>query len=91
MRQLIAQAPPHCITIVLADHGGHDRTHGLDIPEDMTIPVMIHGMEEVGEMTKRVSIKDIAPTLAALMDCPVPKEWEGQNLISYLGRSDSDA
>ena len=91
VRQLIAQAPPQCITIVLADHGGHDRTHGLDIPEDMTIPVMIHGMEEVGEMTKRVSIKDIAPTLAALMDCPVPKEWEGQNLISYLGRSDSYA
>ena len=91
VRQLIDQAPPRCVTLMLADHGGHERTHGLVIPEDMIIPVMIHGAGEVGQMTQTVSIKDIAPTIAALMGCPVPKEWEGRNLISHVERSDSDA
>lgn len=91
VRRLIDQAPPRCVTLVLADHGGHERTHGLVIPEDMTIPVMIHGAGEVGQITQTVSIKDIAPTIAALMGCPVPKEWEGRNLISHVERSDSDA
>lgn len=91
VRQLIDQAPPRCVTLMLADHGGHERTHGVVIPEDMTIPVMIHGAGEVGQMTQTVSIKDIAPTIAALMGCPVPKEWEGRNLISHVERSDSDA
>ena len=91
VRQLIDQAPARCVTLVLADHGGHERTHGLVIPEDMIIPVMIHGAGEVGQMTQTVSIKDIAPTIAALMGCPVPKEWEGRNLISHVERSDSDA
>ena len=29
--------------IVMADHGGHDRTHGSEMPEDMLIPVIISG------------------------------------------------
>ena len=28
-----------------ADHGGHDRTHGTDSPEDMTIPFIIKGKD----------------------------------------------
>ena len=33
-----------------ADHGGHDRTHGTDSPEDMTIPFIIKGKNfKVGE------------------------------------------
>jgi len=27
--------------IVTANHGGHDRTHGMDIKEDMTIPMFL--------------------------------------------------
>ena len=26
-----------------ADHGGHNRNHGDDVPEDMTIPVVLKG------------------------------------------------
>ena len=29
--------------LVTADHGGHDRTHGTDSPEDMTIPMFFWG------------------------------------------------
>ena len=50
-----------------ADHGGHDRTHGTDSPEDMTIPFIIKGKDfKAGEKLENVSIKDIAPTVAKL-------------------------
>src|SRR5699024_3163812 len=35
----IAKAIPEDYTVIVSsDHGGHDRTHGTDKPEDMTIP-----------------------------------------------------
>ena len=53
----------------------------MDIPEDMTIPVLMHSAATTGVLEKPVSIKDIAPTIAALMKCPAPREWEGHSLI----------
>ena len=67
-------------TIILcADHGGHDRSHGSDMPEDMTIPVVICGraFEKNKEITD-VSIKDIATTIASLLEVKPAKEWEGK-------------
>lgn len=53
------------------EEGGHDRTHGHDIPEDMTIPVIFCGPRfKKGEVLSGVSIKDIAPTIARLLDVP---------------------
>ena len=80
--------PEDYTTIVLADHGGHDRDHGTDRPEDMTIPVMlngpsidpeqpVHGSADGGH----ISILDVAPTIAKLLDVPPVKEWEGVSLI----------
>lgn len=67
--------------ILLADHGGHDRIHGTDIPEDMTIPVMIRGGGFVpGEMPGDVSILDLAPTVAHLLGLAPDRDWEGRNL-----------
>ena len=80
-RRMIDHAPEGCITILLSDHSGHERTHGVDIPEDMTIPVLMHSAATTGVLEKPVSIKDIAPTIAALMKCPAPREWEGHSLI----------
>ena len=69
--------------IVVADHGGHDRTHGTEQPSDMTIPVCILGDGfEKGRTLESVSIKDIAPTIASLLDVPAVKEWEGKKLNS---------
>lgn len=68
--------------IVTADHGGHDRGHGLDIPEDMTIPVYFAGAPfEKGKELPGVSIKDIAPTIAKIMDFAPPREWEGASVV----------
>ncbi len=64
--------------ILLADHGGHERSHGSDMPEDMTIPIVFCGRSfpENNEIPE-ASIKDIAATIAKLLDVPPAKEWEG--------------
>lgn len=81
VRQLIDAAGDDCVTIITADHGGHDRTHGTELPEDMTIPVVIHGMGLQGKLEGHVSIKDIAPTVAKLLGCECAPEWEGRSLV----------
>jgi len=68
--------------IVIADHGGHERTHGEDIAEDMTIPVIMCGpCFEKGKELSDVSILDIAPTIASMLNAPYAKEWEGKSIL----------
>jgi bisphosphoglycerate-independent phosphoglycerate mutase (AlkP superfamily) len=68
--------------IVTSDHGGHDRIHGTDLPEDMTIPMLFMGKDfEKGNQFDGGSILDIAPTIATLMGVFIPREWEGKSLI----------
>jgi len=68
--------------IITADHGGHDRCHGSDLPEDMTIPLMIFGkgIEENRELPE-ASILDIAPTVISLLGLEGADEWEGKDLL----------
>lgn len=68
--------------ILLADHGGHDRSHGSDIPEDMTIPIVCCGPAfEQRKEVRGLSIKDVAVTIAKLLEVPPAKEWEGKSII----------
>ena len=68
--------------IITADHGGHDRTHGSEMPEDMLIPVIIKGKDfEAGRILEDVNIIDIAPTVAKLLGAEPDEEWEGKSLI----------
>jgi len=68
--------------IITADHGGHDRAHGLDIPEDRTIPMFFIGSEfEKGKELEGVTILDITPTIAKIMGITPDKDWEGKSLI----------
>jgi arylsulfatase A-like enzyme len=68
--------------IVTADHGGHDRAHGTTLPEDMTIPMFFFGKTfDNGKELNGVSILDIAPTIAKVMEVPTPREWEGKSII----------
>ena len=82
VESLIEATKGEYITIILADHGGHDRTHGASIDEDMTIPVILQG-EGIppGEIQRPVSILDIAPTVVRLLGCEPAKEWEGTPLV----------
>lgn len=68
--------------IVTADHGGHERSHGTTMPEDMTIPMFFEGKDfKPGEKLENVSIKDIAPTVAKLLGCKPDRDWEGKSLL----------
>ena len=79
----IAKSLPEEYTVIItADHGGHDRTHGLEIPEDMTIPMFFFGQNfEAGKILENVNLKDIAPTVTALLGVETPEDWEGKSLV----------
>ena len=67
--------------IVTADHGGHDRVHGSDCPEDMIIPLFFFGRRfSPGRQLPSVSILDIAPTVADILSVPRAPQWEGKSL-----------
>lgn len=78
--QLMAALPTDSAVLVQSDHGGHERTHGTDSPEDMTIPWMVAGpgIRRGHELKTAVSLLDTAPTLAHLLGVPPHPEWEGQ-------------
>lgn len=68
--------------ILLADHGGHDRSHGSDMPEDMTIPIVCCGPAfEQGKEVQGLSIKDVAVTVAKILEVSPAKEWEGKSIV----------
>ena len=43
IEKVICSLPEDYAVIITSDHGEHDRTHGPDIKEDMTIPVFLYG------------------------------------------------
>ncbi len=69
--------------IITSDHGGHDRTHGTEMPEDMTIPVILISdyFKANKKLPSSVSILDIAPTIASMLNLPCNEEWEGKSLV----------
>jgi predicted AlkP superfamily pyrophosphatase or phosphodiesterase len=72
--------PEDTTLLVHSDHGGHDHSHGTDIAEDMTIPWMISGpnIKQNYPIESPVSLLDIAPTLAPILEIEASPEWEGQ-------------
>jgi predicted AlkP superfamily pyrophosphatase or phosphodiesterase len=81
IERILAQLPGDYTVIVTADHGGHDRIHGTDLPEDMTIPLFAMGPDfKAGQELENVSILDIAPTVAKLLGAEPADEWEGKCL-----------
>ena len=80
--KLISSLSDEYTFIITADHGGHNRIHGTNLPEDMTIPMIVvgAGAERIPSL-ENANIKDIAPTIAELLDVPVDPEWEGKSLL----------
>lgn len=65
---------------VTADHGGHDRLHGTEAFEDMTIPLLMSGKIKA-DIPENATILDITPTIAKLLGVEPDSEWEGNCLI----------
>ena len=66
--------------MITADHGGHDRSHGSELDEDMTIPVIILPKNHSFDLSC-AGIKDIAPTVTELLGVAVNESWEGKSLL----------
>lgn len=80
--RLVKSLPEDYVVIITADHGGHDRTHGTEMKEDMTIPVFVYGKDiKAGNDLGRVSIKDIAPTVVKLLGVEPDSDWEGKSFL----------
>jgi phosphopentomutase len=71
--------PSEYTSIVHSDHGGHDRNHGTDSPEDMTIPWIAAGpnIKKGYTIQSQISLLDTAPTIAKLLNIQRHHEWEG--------------
>ena len=72
--------PSDYSAIVHSDHGGHDRNHGTESDEEMTIPWMAVGPEIKKGYTiqSQVSLLETAPTIAKLLGIQPHREWEGR-------------
>lgn len=74
------------IIIITSDHGGHDTTHGTDMPEDMTIPWIISGPRVIaGQLTTQIYTMDTAATIAYVLGLPIPPEWDGAPVFEAFG------
>ena len=81
-RRVIEAFGDRYTVIITADHGGHGRSHGSTMPEDMTIPIFFKGPDfKPGEELHGLNIKDIAPTITRLLGCEPDPEWEGKSLV----------
>lgn len=82
VQRVLAECGEEYTVMVTADHGGHDRTHGTALPEDMTIPMFYFGETfEAGKRFQGGSILDLAPTIAKCMGLVPDEAWEGKAII----------
>ena len=82
VKRVIEELGDEYSVIIMADHGGHGRSHGSDCVEDMTIPLFFYGPDfEGGRIVEGLSLLDIAPTVTAVMGIAPDGEWEGHSII----------
>jgi arylsulfatase A-like enzyme len=86
---LLEPLPPDTTLLVQSDHGGHERTHGTDSPQDMLIPWLVAGpgIRSGYELDRPVSLLDTAPTLARLLGIQPQRDWEGRCVEEIFGDS----
>lgn len=80
LQALLANFSTDTSVIIQSDHGGHDRIHGTDLPEDMLIPWMAAGpgIKPQYEIQAPLTLLDVAPTIARLLDVKPDPQWEGR-------------
>ena len=75
--------------IVTADHGGHGRTHGTELAEDITIPWIVwgEGVRVGAELPVGVRTTDTAATALWLLGVAVPTDWSGHPVTAAFDTS----
>lgn len=74
------------VIIISADHGGHDKTHGSDAPEDMNIPWIASGkgVKKNFNITQPVTTYDTTATALWLLGVPLPPELDGRPVLEVF-------
>jgi predicted AlkP superfamily pyrophosphatase or phosphodiesterase len=82
----VLEVAANATVLVMSDHGGHERTHGTELPEDMTIPWILSGpgVRRGVAIQTPVVIYDTAPTLAYLLGLTLAREWDGRVIDEAL-------
>lgn len=71
-------------TVLLnSDHGGHDHSHGTNMPEDMTIIWLLNGpgIKQAHEITAPISLIDNPPTIAHALGLDAHAAWDGRPVL----------
>jgi predicted AlkP superfamily pyrophosphatase or phosphodiesterase len=72
------------LIIITADHGGHEREHGSNLPEDQTIPIIFSGFGiQAGTVLEGTSITQIAATVLWALDLPIPEDADEPILEAF--------
>lgn len=68
------------VILISADHGGHLKTHGENIPDDMNIPWIAwgKGVKKNLTITAPVTTYDTAATALWLLGVPLPADLDGK-------------
>ena len=74
-----AALPEDTHIFVTSDHGGHGKSHGTEMDEDMTTPLLMRGpnVPAAHRIERSVRITDIAPTIVHLFGLDLPSDWIG--------------
>ncbi len=78
IRSVCEAADENTLVILTADHGGHGRSHGSDLTEDMTIPILFWNPGFKARALEGTNIVDIAPTIVRTLGVEPDPEWEGK-------------
>ncbi|MBR5311055.1 MAG: alkaline phosphatase family protein [Oscillospiraceae bacterium] len=82
IEKIMSVLPEDYSVIILADHGGHDHTHGTADPVDMTIPLFIKTDREINrELFDKANIIDVAPTVCDIIGIEPSKKWRGKSFM----------
>ncbi len=68
------------VIIISADHGGHNKNHGDNIPDDMNIPWIASGkgVKKGYAITQPVTTFDTTATALWLLGVPLPADLDGK-------------
>ncbi|MBX9722657.1 MAG: alkaline phosphatase family protein [Candidatus Obscuribacterales bacterium] len=80
------------VLLLTADHGGHLKTHGTEMPDDMNIPWIAigKGVKQNFEIKDPVFTCDTAATALWLLDVPLPANFDGKPVKSaFADKSDA--
>jgi predicted AlkP superfamily pyrophosphatase or phosphodiesterase len=74
------------LLIITADHGGIDKVHGNDSPEEMTIPWLAVGPGVSAGLTLKseIVVYDTAATALYALNLPVPTVWDGRPVLEIF-------